>query len=242
MSNRSYSYSDYSSAVACMRKYKLLKIDQVAQTGLSGDLEFGTALHAAITACLRGDEYMDVFDMYWADASNKEVEYGRFNWVELGRIGREFMRKFSNRYASDFKPQLMEKRLYGEYKGVKLEGTPDFVGSYKGTLVVADWKTTGYAYDKDKAKVALQLLLYTYLAITNLDFKPQQMLYLPFVKSSGSIQTPVVVEFNHQKMIDALDDMVHYLKVVDNETVFPKNLNSCIIGQYKCPMWEICHK
>jgi hypothetical protein len=242
VSNRSYSYSDYSTALSCLRKYKLVKVDQlVPDVPGSGDMAFGTAMHAAINACLKGDDYEEVLKLYLGDMSEQDLEYGRFGLVELANLGKEFMRKFAKTYARDFKPQVMEKRLYAEYKGVRLEGTPDLVGRYKDTLVVADWKTAGSNYSKDKAQVGLQLWLYAYLATVSLDFKPEKLLYLVLNKGTGSIQTPVTVDFSQTKMFDALDDMVHYLKTVDAETVFPKNLNSCIIGTNKCQYWKVCH-
>ena len=243
MSNRSYSYSDYSSALTCLRKYKLIKIDQlVPQVPHSADMEFGTAMHAAVNACLRNDEYLDVFNMYWDDASNKDLAYGRFNWVELGKLGHEFLRKFKGRYADDFKPISMEKRLFSVYKGIRLEGTPDFVGKYRDSLVVVDWKTSNSNYDKQRAAVGLQLWLYAYLAVSTFpDFRPTQLLYLVFNKGTGSLQTPVTVEFTMPKMFDALDNMVQYLKTVDKETVFAKNYNGCIVGSMRCPYWTTCH-
>lgn len=242
MSKRSYSYSDYSSAVSCMRKYKLIRIDELKpNVEPSGDLEFGTAMHAAINACLRGDDYLGTFEMYWEDVSNRDHAYGRFGWDELNHLGQEFLRKFKERYAKDFRPQVMEKRLYAEYQGIKVEGTPDFVGKYKQDLVIADWKTSNQNYDKQRATVGLQLWLYAYLAITNLDFKPEKLLYLVFNKGTGSIQTPVTIEFTQTKMLAALNDMGHYLKTLDKEEYFPKNLNACIMGSMRCPYWETCH-
>lgn len=244
MSERSYSYSDYSAALSCFRRYKLLKVDSIVpNVADSGDLLFGTAMHAAINAALRSDDAQGVFDLHWNGAAEQDnVAYGRFNWPQLKELGSTFIRKFGERYAKDFRPQVMEQRLYSEYKGIKLEGTPDFLGKYKSDLVVVDWKTSSQNYDKQRAAVGLQLWLYAYLATTALDFKPQKLVYLVFNKATGSVQTPVMVDFSASKMLDILDNMVHYLKLVDVETVFPKNLNACIVGAQRCPFWKECHK
>lgn len=243
MSKLSYSFSDFSTAVQCLRKHKLIKIDQLKpDVPESADLNFGTAMHGAVQAELEGEDGEKVFDAYWNTLIDKELQTSRFDHEQLGLMGPVFVSKFRKFYKDKFKPKEMEKRLYSEYKGIKLEGTPDMVGYYEGELGVWDWKTAAYAYDKAKAQISVQLFLYAYLVMMNypeLDIK--HVGYLVFDKSGPSIQRPIILPFEKNKMIAMMDDLVDYLKIVDAAEVFPKNHNSCIMGKAKCPFFNTCH-
>lgn len=238
----SWSYSAYSSAIQCLRKYKLCYVDKLVPEGPeSGDLVFGSALHSAINAVLTGEDGAGTFELYWSSYQNKEVEYGRFKWAELAKIGAEFIRKFVKMHASKYELRFAESRLYSSYRGILLEGTLDYYGLYSGRHALRDFKTSARNYDAEKADCALQLYLYAYLAIKNNIGVPETLGYTVFNKATGSIQD-LTWDFKEEAMIKALDDMVDYCSNVDSRQTFPRNLNSCLDYNRKCQYYDICHK
>lgn len=206
---------------------------------LSAELAFGSALHSAINACLTEEcDEQELFLTYWNSYEN--LEYGRFNHHEMMLIGLTLLKKFRKAYKPRLVPHTMEVRLYSEYKGIKLEGTMDYVGDYDGVLTLFDWKTTTYPYNKDKALNSLQLYLYAYLCQESLGVTPKQLGYLPFVKPTAAIQTPIIIPFENNKMLAMLNDMVEYVKTMSKE--YPRNPNSCIQGKMVCPFFDRCWK
>lgn len=251
MTDFSWSYSAYSSAISCLRKFKYCYVDKIIPEGQdSGDLVFGSALHSAINACLTGQDGAATFEIYWESYKEKGVEYGRYKWEELAKLGSEFIRKFVKYHASKYNLQFAEQRLYGEYKGIKLEGTPDFFGSHNGRASLRDFKTSGRNYETEKGECALQLYLYAYLyLINNPTTRIDTLGYTVFNKGTGSIQD-LTWEFNESKMYDALDNMVSYCINFDLEGVssdkkvstYPKNYNACMDYSRKCQYWDKCHR
>lgn len=243
MSKLSYSYSDYSTAVQCLQKHKLVKIDKLKpDVPDSADLHMGTAMHGAIHAELEGDDGVKVFEAYWNTLIGQDLRTSRFDHEQLGLMGPIFVSKFRKFYRDKFKPKVMETRLYGEYREVRLEGTPDFIGYYEGELGLWDWKTAAYSYDKEKAKISLQLALYAYLAMQNYpDLEIKHVGYLVLDKSNQSIQRPIILPLQQNKMFAMLDDFTDYLKMIDATQTHPKNYNACVIGKNKCEFFETCH-
>jgi hypothetical protein len=239
--NTSWSYSSYSSALQCLQKYKYIYVDKIQPEQDSGDLKFGSAIHSAVNGALEGEDGEELFKLYWDSFAESPLVYGRFKHDSLSNIGADFMRKFAKFYLPRLKPEIMEVRAYGEYKGMKVEGTLDFYGTLDGVPSLIDWKTTGYAYDKDKALNALQLHLYGYLCLTQHKKAPEQLVYFPFVKSKGSIQEPVIIPFDIGRMHAMLDDMKAYVEGF-KQIGLAKNPNSCIMGTMKCPYFNRCWK
>lgn len=243
----SWSYSAYSSAVSCLRKYKLCYIDKILPAGAeSSDLVFGSALHSAINAVLSREDGVATFEMYWESYRGKGLEYGRFNWEQLAGIGAEFVRKFIKLHSKKYRLQFAEKRLFGEYKGIKLEGTPDFYGEYNGRMSLRDFKTSGRNYEPEKALCALQLNLYAYLYMKSFPTaKIDTLGYTVFNKAIGSIQD-LTWDFREEDMYESLDNMVEYCEIVDLEAAdwgtYPKNFNSCLNYNRRCEYFSLCHK
>jgi hypothetical protein len=236
----SWSYSSYSTALQCLRKYKYLYIDKLSPPQASGDLAFGSAIHLALNAVLLGENGDEVFELYWEVEKTKPLEYSRYLWADLKDLGLNFISKFKRAHAKDFEPVFMEKRLYANYGNIALEGTVDFAGLYRGIPSIVDFKTTAWAYDKEKTDVALQLYLYSYLAEAN-GFQSTQLVYFPLVKGSGTIQKPLILTLSHDRRKKALDQLTEYVSMVNKQDSYPENWNSCIIGKSKCPFWNKCH-
>lgn len=235
----SWSYSAYSSALRCLQLYNYVYVDKLPQTGPeSGDMKFGSALHCAINAILNGDDGDIIFDIYWASEQHKAHEYSRYKWPELRELGLNFLSKFRRLHAKKYKVEQAETRLYSEYKGVKLEGTADFIGTYEGRPSLRDFKTAAYNYDASKSVIALQLYLYAFLAKVT-GFTPETLGYDVFNKGTGSIQT-LTWEFREEDMYEALDQMIAYLTAVDTSSK-ARNYGACMIGKSKCSYWDKCH-
>lgn len=241
---RSWSYSHWSIAVQCLQKYKLCVIDNIVPKGSeSADLIFGSALHLAMDALFTGvDDPSAVFESYWNAQLTQDVKYGRYNHSQLLEMGINFISKFNRLQLPKYERIVGEKRYYGTYRDIRLEGTVDWVGRYQGALTLADWKTTGYSYDKDKALIGTQLHLYAYLYTQSTGQRIEQLMYVPFVKYNGAIQTPVIVPYDHKKVLAHLDSMVDYILLIDKQDTWPKNSAACMIGQSKCQYFETCWK
>lgn len=236
----SWSYSQYSAAVKCLKYFKLVYVDKLVQSSpASGDLCFGSALHSAINAVLTGGDGEEVFRLYWNSYKEKDIAYGRFDWGELASLGAGFISKFERLHAKKYRIHTAEKRLYAGYKGIKFEGTVDFYGEYNGRASLRDFKTSGYNYDKSRQDCSLQLSLYSYLVRSALDERIDTVGYTVFNKGVGSIQD-LTWEFDEKKMYKDMDNLVDYLEVMDRGR-FPANLNSCVMGSFKCSMFEECH-
>ncbi len=238
----SWSYSHYSAAMRCLRYYQhSIVLGTPTTEPESPDLAFGSALHSALNATLHGEDGERVFELYWKSYYDKPLAYDRFDWNYLYGLGLSFISKWTRTYASKYKVVQTEQRLFATYKGIKLEGTPDFVGLYEDIPSVRDFKTSAYNYSKDKTAIALQLYLYAYLSIQNGVLSPKTLGYDVFTKSTGVVQKPITWDFKHEDMIKALDNMVSYVELLRKQEGYPQNYNSCLMGKNRCQFFEECH-
>lgn len=239
MKDFSWSYSAHSSALRCLQLFHFVYVEKLAQTEPeSGDMKFGSALHCGLNSILQNEDGDAVFELHWGTEESKPHEYSRFKWPELRELGLNFLSKFRRLHAKKYVVTQTETRLYGEYKGIKLEGTPDFIGTYNGVNSLRDFKTSAYNYSSDRPVTALQLYLYAYLA-RGTGFVPETLGYDVFNKGTGSIQT-LTWDFKEEDMYKALDHFVGYLRAVDT-TSKARNYGACIIGKSRCSQWARCH-
>lgn len=236
----SFSFSEFSVASSCLRRYKLQVLDALEVPGLqSADMSFGTGIHAGINALLKGLDGEKVFEIYWDSEVEKPLAYGRNQHYELMEIGLNLLSKFKRLHLKKYEYIEGEKRLYGSYKGLSFEGTPDAIVKYEGVLTLFDFKTTGYKYASTKIDTAMQLMLYAYLYYQNTGVWVQQLAYLPLVKSNTSIQGPLLKKLNRGEVFACLDDMVDYIGRFTTGT-YPRNPNSCHMGSITCPYINLC--
>jgi hypothetical protein len=240
---QTFRYSAIDTAHSCLTRYKLQYVDKIpahADGVDSIDLKFGTALHAGIAACLEGDDGEQTFKVFWDSLKGKPFVESRFNWQALGDMGPKFLARFSRLHAKHFSPVAIEQHMRGSIGTHAFEGTPDFVGSYKGTPSIVDFKTSGRAYPKEKILVNEQMPLYAALAAQNLDFKAEQLVYYVFIKQEMRIQ--VVTAALTEKLLDsAIQNVIITADDLKSRKVFPKNPNSCVMGSWRCPYFEKCH-
>lgn len=240
MAKISWSNSAISTAVQCKRKYKYVYIDKLQPEEDNTDLAFGQAMHTAIeTILVDKEDGREIFSIYWDTYKDLPMSSPRFNWTKLKDLGLEFLRKFQRLHAKKYVITQMEQRLYGEYGGITLNGMPDFIGTYNGTLSLRDFKTSAYNYAKEKADITTQLYLYAYLMGQNLGYYPATLGYDVFVKSTGSIQN-LTWNFDEDRMKEILDTMIVICKDMEEETLYPRNPYNCIMGAKICPFYKKC--
>lgn len=208
-------------------------------------MAFGSAIHLGIESFLTGDDGKEDFITYWDIEKTKDNRYSRYGWSELRAQGLILLSKFSTRYAKRIKIHQMEQRLYGEYKDIKLEGTPDVVGDFDGVPSIIDFKTSGANYHKEKIRTAEQLYLYSYLAKKHLNYEVKQIVYIVLVKgNTPSIQTALVRELNQEESNRVLEDIYtdcKQLELMQVKKTFTRNLNSCIFGEKgECDFFRTC--
>lgn len=207
----------------------------------SSDLAFGSAIHSALHAALSGYDAEEAFLMCWDNAETKALSFGRYGFDYLKDTGLTLVEKFCSGYVKKISPVLLlEKRLYSEFEGLKLEGTPDCIAMYQGKITLFDWKTTSSPYPKEKAISSLQLHLYAYLAKQN-GYAVEQAIFLPFRKNDAAIQTPVVTQLTDSSVRKFLDDLSEWIQAFTKTKKFPRNTASCFNWNKRCEFFNRCH-
>lgn len=238
---RSWSYSEYSLATECPRKYQYIVLDkEPSPLDKSGDVRFGSAIHCALHSMLEepDTDFNEVFQMYWDSALKDDLKYGRYSHEVLSHMGPELLNWFKTKHASKFKPVRMEERLFLE--SPKIEGTADFVGELSGVPSVVDFKTAGYRYHKLKPQASLQLHLYAYLADRVLEYPVKEIHFFVFLKGEMTIQCQKLA-YDRSKAEEMLASMQLYTSWIDSLTEYPKNYNSCLKGKDACEFFSKCH-
>lgn len=243
---KSFNYSALTTAYKCNTLFKYLYIDKIkSKDPDSGDMKFGTAIHLAVEAILTGDaDYLGLFELFWNLEKQQNNKYGRYSWQDLREQGHVLLARFERLHKKNFSVLQMEQRLYGSIGDIKVEGTPDFIGDYRGKKTVVDFKTSGAKYSKDKAKTSEQLLLYAHLANQNLGFVAEQVLYVVFVKgrdpSIQLISAPIRPGLIDEVTANVNLQCEELTKKIESGK-YSKNYSQCIMGEYKCPFFDKCH-
>lgn len=241
MKDHSFSYSQLSTALRCNKLWQYLFIDKLGQES-SMDMDFGTSLHCGLNEVLEGgsgDSFMSCWESYDHSTWAKK---GRYSYQELAEMGQTFISRFKRLHAPHLKLTYGEKRLHGfSPNGVRLEGTPDFVGVYRGLTTVEDFKTASSRYPEGKAAASDQLYLYAYLVQQAYGIKVEQLGYRVFIKAKEpSIQMqhmPLDQEILAQRILNI---EAHCKKLSQNESNLP-NYNACFDYNRPCIYFSLCH-
>jgi hypothetical protein len=196
-------------------------------------------MHVALNEVLEGKDGFAAFNLYWGTLDHSKLEFSRRD-QDLVSIAESQLSKFKRLHANHLVPVEMENRLYSEYKGVKIEGTPDFVGLYKGLPAIVDFKTSAQPYDKFKLECNEQMYMYAYLAQQCLKYEIKQLVYIVLVKYTAGIQV-IKTELTQEKLIDMMDNIRELVVELDERTTFPANRNACMIGSRKCDYSNVCY-
>ena len=239
----SHSYSMVSVANKCLRLYKLQFIDKHPfAKEESSALDFGTAVHSALQATLEGGNGEEVFHVFWESVKDKDMKFFRHSWDDLSQIGSQLVGRFGRLHAKNFKiKRPMEQRLFGELGGYNIEGTPDFIGEYKGVPSIVDFKTSSQVYTPDKLVVSDQLHLYRHLVKQQLGYDAKQLVYLVLNKHPVRIQS-LVTEVDENQHKEVLENIRVQIEELEKRSIWPQNKQSCLVGgKYRCSAWDVCH-
>lgn len=241
----SFNYSALTTALKCNHLYKTLYVDKITPPGPeSADMKFGTGIHLGVEEILLGNDGIEVFDLFWNIEREKPNRYGRYDWGALKAQAHVFLSRFGRLHAKKFNVYQMEQRLYGTIGTVRVEGTPDFIGDFEGKPSVVDFKTSGSRYNKDKIKIAEQLLLYAHLAQQQLDYEAEQVVYIVFIKGqTPSIQclSAPIVRSVQSDILQNVQRIAEELMRKEQLDIFTKNRSSCIIGEFTCSNYKSCY-
>lgn len=234
-------YSAIDTAHRCLYKYKRIYLDAAEIPGTeTGDTHFGTGMHAGIESCLSGGVGGDTFKAYWDSIRDTELTYSRFNWEQLGAMGPGLLNRFERLHKKHFIPKALELEMRGSIGPHAFRGTADYIGLYKGVPSIIDFKTSNRTYEKEKIITNEQLPIYAELAKQALGYKVEQIVYYVFVKSENKIQT-LCLPVTEQYLTKRLENVILICNELVGRTVFPKNPNSCMMGSFKCPLFNECH-
>lgn len=232
-----YRYSGLETAQTCLRKFKEVYIDG-APSEESTDLLFGTALHAGLQAILEGAPGNPVTCAVLSTAIDG-IKEGRKSIAELTSLGETFLSRFERLHAKKFDGKC-EVALSGKMGEYEMEGTADFVGIYEGVPSIVDFKTSAYAYPKEKILTSHQMPIYSHLAKQTCGFEAKQIVYVVFCKQDGRIQT-LTRTLTPEFLDNHLENVVLCIKDLENRTEYPKNSRNCMMGRdIKCPFFEKC--
>lgn len=234
-----FRYSSISTAHTCLQKYKLQYIDLVPQPALdSGDMQFGTAVHAAIKVAFEGDDPVAFFDMYWRSIQPDNYQWSRYDHKALAEIGAKLLSKWYRLHYKNYEPLHVEIPLEFTLNGFEFHGTPDFIGKYKGVLSVVDWKTSASDYDKRKALIDAQMWVYAYAARAVHKLEVEQVVYAPLVKYGEKVQNPICVPVTENKLNSMLDNVTIMMRDLSSRQEWPRNERNCLY----CPYFTHCYR
>ena len=239
----SYWFSKISAFRDCPRRYLMEYGQNGKQGGGATDAtHYGSAVHEGIEEELRGGHGVKAFLAYWEALDQESIKWMRWNWEYLRDCGITHLEKFRKYHAKHIEPILIEERLYGEAGYNKYEGTPDVYGDYKGKRTIIDFKTSGYAYPKDKVDSAIQLYSYSSLLEQNDYPLPEQLVYMVFVKGTRSVQV-LKKDLTHLRVKSIMGneaDWIEQIQEAEAKDRYPKNPQACYKGQYRCWLYEHC--
>jgi hypothetical protein len=236
-------FSKLSDARKCPRLYKLKHIDKVTvEAPISADLEFGSAMHVGLHSSLDGGDALTAFNLYWDTLKDTEMARSRLDWDKLRETAEVLLTRFERLHRKHFEPFKMEERIFGKFGPHEIEGTPDYLGLYKGVPSVLDFKTAAYRYDKAKIICDEQMPGYAALAKQAHGYEVEQAVYMVFIKSATdpSIQV-ITAPLTDSRIQCTIDNVIETCDDLVGRKTFPMNTGSCIIGQTRCPFFSQCH-
>jgi CRISPR/Cas system-associated exonuclease Cas4 (RecB family) len=232
-----YRYSAINTYYRCPKRFEYEYIQGIREEGRNENLEFGTAMHLALSTYLEtSDESAakQAFGMYWDTCS--ELKFTRYSHADLREKFDTMFERWVKLHAKKYTPKFIEKSIEFTVDNHKFQGTPDFVGLYEGVPSVVDFKTSASIYDKRKIIANDQMLLYAHGVSQVTDYAIQQLVYVVFVKYDNRIQVikrPLLTQdlSNVSFTCAEIDDKIRTSKP------FIQNKESC--GY--CPHFTRCH-
>ncbi len=202
----------------CPRKFYKQYILNEKDTTKSIDLEFGTALHLAISTHFEGGDPIAAFKMYWDSLDFNSIPSARFDSVYLSSLAiSTFIPNFIRLHSKKITNVSQEVTLTSN----NLSGTFDMLCDYEGVPTLIDWKTSAKEYPKSKIEKNPQLYIYAALCKANYGTVPKQIMYKVFIKSEGRIQTEKLALTDallDRQMSNVYSIVKHIQYCIDNNT------------------------
>lgn len=242
-----YRYSTIQDFYKCPRYYELKNIHGIKEEQSSSALIFGTLVHEAINTLLKGRsgalvKFVDEWDKI---RGIEMVYYGRDTWGMMQNDGIELINKFEQYQIKHFEPTFLEQKLSGSIKTIKVEGTVDCAGLYKGIPAIVDFKTSSKRYQKDKLLVNDQLYVYNHIMAQKGLYEAKKHVYVVLKKTSGDGPNCIQVierDVSKQDVKYATDNFHDVCLEIEKKKSFTRNTNACIMGEYRCSMFSNCYK
>lgn len=237
-------YSAINTAYKCPRLYQYQYVDKLppdADSKDSGDLHFGTAVHAGLQALLEGDNGLEVFASYWESIRDKDLAYSRFKWTDLKVMGETFITRFERLHLKKFKNVTCEETIEVPFLDGLLYGTPDVRCDYDGVRSIVDFKTSGQPYDKDKIVTSEQFGIYKLLAQKKHDDIINQYVYYVFVKQPEPRIQVITYSPSTDEYVSMIENVSHVASELHLKEKHSQNRNGCIMGGRRCQYWSRCY-
>jgi len=247
-----FRYSTLSDAHKCLRFFELKHIKGMDDgSDKSGDMAFGTTIHAAIQDLFEIGNGTDVFSDLWGAQKNVELEYSRYKWEDLRALGETLISIFRDEHQDKFVPQYLEKRLETRLARTSADGdnllqfnyhgTVDFLGTFNGIPSVVDWKTSAMPYDRFKIQCNEQMYGYANLAKHCLGFDAQQVVYAVAIKDMKNPKWQFRTAPLSDKIVQSKIDNIFDTAMSLQQGPYYKNPNQCVVGKRVCPFFNTCH-
>jgi len=224
----------------CPKLYEAKHIHGIVPEEKGLDSEFGSALHYGIAECLSGRDGVEGFQMYWSTV-DKRLRKFKFGPDALEKMGPIFIERFARLHAKHFKPFRIEERIYTKFDQHLVEGTPDFLGEYKGVPSIVDFKTSSAKYAKEKIECEEQLSAYGEMSARELGYTPEQRVYVVFVKDFNDPSIQILKsELTYVVRSSTLENMKATIEEIKARKQYPMNTLSCVRGSIVCPNFANC--
>ena len=228
---------------SCERKFKYCFVDKLQPEMPSGAMEFGTALHTAISSVLDGEgDPLEIFQMHWDSVKDTEMQYYRNDWEAYNRLGPVYLERFKKLHAKNYELMYAEERISATFNDTVFEGTPDFVGKYKGLVSLLDFKTASKPYEKLKLITSTQLHLYAWLAMEKYGIQIEQIGYVVFVSHPEPRIQVLTEKLDYKKMEDILlasSKWARRINSIHNGAEAVMNVSACG-APYECSFIKQC--
>lgn len=227
-----FRYSTLADAYECLKKYELKHVLKTVPNETSLDMEFGTAIHAGIKSHYEGNDASIGFFDHFNDVP-KDLRKSRYSLEELQELGKNFMHRFTVKYAEKFVPIKFEKTISMPLEKSTYQGTLDMLCMYEGKVTLVDWKTSAYPYKIDKIYTNEQIYGYAALAEAEFGIQIEQIMYFVFVKSTGNIQSNIKIPLTREKLGSMISNIKMTIRDLEKRVEFPRNPNCkyCVCGQ-----------
>lgn len=232
---KTFSYSAISTADRCRRLYKYVYVDKLTpEEPKSANLSFGSAIHCGVEEILTIGSH-EAFNLLVKSTPELNETH------EI--LGNRLLANFKKNHAQDFNIMMLEERVGMDLPedGLRLEGTPDFVGEYNGVPSIVDFKTSSQRYNEDQIACSDQMLLYHYIVAQTTGYVAKQLVYVVFIKTKDpyiQVISKSIDSFDYEARIANILDKC---KELDKISQFPQNYSMCLSFGQKCPFWDKCH-